>query len=98
MTAKLNFSFEAIQDISTGKKTYEYVTYSKGNIDEAIKSQLHANLSGLSNPVTKGEIISLLPKACNDNMHSPIDITFNDFAHHLLNSELIGDFSCCISY
>lgn len=98
MTVTLNFSFEAIQDISTGEKTYEYVTYSKGIIDEAIKSQLHANLSGLSNPVTKGEIISLITKVCNDNILSPINIAFNDFAHYLLNSELIGDFSCCISY
>ena len=98
MTATLDFSFEAIQDISSGDKTYEYVIYSKGNIDEVIKSQLHANLSGLSNPITKGEIISLFTKVCNDNMLSPIDITFNDFAHHLLSSELIGDFSCCISY
>lgn len=98
MTAKLNFSFEAIQDISTGEKTYEYVAYSKGNIDEAIKSQLHANLSGLSNPVAKGEIINLLTKVYDNNKLSPIGITFNGFTHHLLNSELLGDFSCSISY
>lgn len=98
MTAKLNFSFEAIQDISTGEKVFEYVIYTKDNIDEAIKSQLHANLSGLSNPVAKGEIINLLTKVYNNNKLSTLDITFNGFSHHLLNSELLGDFSCSISY
>lgn len=98
MKEKLNITFEAIQDISTGEKTYEYVIYSNDSIDKAIKSQLRANLSGLSNPVTKGEMISILTRVYNDNKFSPIDITFNDFAHHLLSSELIGDFSCCISY
>ena len=56
MTAKLNFSFEAIQDISTGEKTYEYVAYSKGNIDEAVSKieQLSNNSKLRDTLITNG--------------------------------------------
>lgn len=98
METKLDFSYEAIQDSSTGEKKYHYVVYSDNENDESIKSHLHEMLSNLSEPKTKGEMESIISDVFNKAKRHILDLHFEDFAHHLLDTELIGDFKCIVNY
>lgn len=98
MESKLDFSYEAIQDSSTGEKTYHYVVYSDNENDGSIKFHLHAKLSNLRGPKTKGEVVSIISKVFEKAKRHVSDCHFEDFAHHLLDMELIGDFKCIVNY